>query len=48
MVVWWVLVLGVVNVLLLLWLLLRRPDNSQAQVAEQERAGYADGGANRY
>ena len=38
MVVWWVLVLGVVNVLLLLWLLLRRPDNSQAQVAEQERA----------
>ncbi|HPW07285.1 MAG TPA: DNA recombination protein RmuC [Burkholderiaceae bacterium] len=38
MVVWWVLVLGVLNVLLLLWLLLRRPDNSQAQVAEQERA----------
>ncbi|MBK7549517.1 MAG: DNA recombination protein RmuC [Rhodoferax sp.] len=38
MVVWWVLVLGVVNVLLLLWLLLRRPDNSAAQVAEQERA----------
>ncbi|HOZ64083.1 MAG TPA: DNA recombination protein RmuC, partial [Burkholderiaceae bacterium] len=38
MVVWWVLVLGVVNVLLLLWLLLRRPDNSQAKVAEQERA----------
>jgi len=38
MVVWWVLVLGVVNVLLLLWLLLRRPDNSQARVAEQERA----------
>ena len=38
MVVWWVLILGVVNVLLLLWLLLRRPDNSQAQVAEQERA----------
>lgn len=38
MVVWWVLVLGVVNVLLLLWLLLRRPENSQTQVAEQERA----------
>ena len=38
MLVWWVLVLGVVNVLLLLWLLLRRPDNSQAQAAEQERA----------
>ena len=38
MVVWWVLVLGVVNVLLLLWLLLRSPDNSAAQVAEQERA----------
>ncbi len=38
MVVWWVLVLGVVNVLLLLWLLLRRPDNSAAQTAEQERA----------
>jgi DNA recombination protein RmuC len=38
MAVWWVLVLGGVNVLLLLWLLLRRPDNSQAQVAEQERA----------
>ncbi len=38
MAVWWVLVLGVVNVLLLLWLLLRRPDNSAAQVAEQERA----------
>ncbi|MBK6386369.1 MAG: DNA recombination protein RmuC [Rhodoferax sp.] len=38
MAVWWVLVLGVVNVLLLLWLLLRSPDNSAAQVAEQERA----------
>ena len=38
MAVWWVLVPGVVNVLLLLWLLLRRPDNSQAQAAAQERA----------
>ena len=38
MLVWWVLVLGGVNVLLLVWLLLRRPDNSQAQAAEQARA----------
>jgi DNA recombination protein RmuC len=37
MVLWWVLALGVVNVLVLLWLALRRLDDGAAQAAEQSK-----------
>ena len=38
MVLWWVLALGVVNGLVLLWLVLRRPDGQAARAADRSRA----------